>query len=189
MSHMDLQLSKATLRTSMRKHPHASPEESLAVGEAVTRFLSSLPTQSRIAAYAALPGEVDLSTCIKAKPSSSWYFPRVLHDTLAFFEVLCPETDLETGAFGIKEPKTHLSQIHPSKIDVFLCPGLAFDPQLGRLGRGRGFYDRVLSSAKPSAVKIGVGFDHQIVADTFSEAHDIRMDFIICASAVYSPDA
>ena len=87
----------------------------------------------------------------------------------------------ETGAFGVREPSPDMPVIPLDQIDAFLCPGLAFDPRGGRLGRGRGFYDRMLAGARPDALRIGVCFPWQIVPDVFPEAHDVFMDGILSA--------
>lgn len=60
------------------------------------------------------------------------------------------------------------------KIDVILVPGMAFDATGNRLGRGKGYYDKVLSQT--SAYKIGICFDFQFLESVPTEAHDIRMD-------------
>jgi len=98
-----------------------------------------------------------------------------------------PDAQLMPGAFGVREPSPDLPVIPVKRIDAFLCPGLAFDPHGARLGRGRGFYDRMLSKARPGALKIGVCFPWQIVPDVFPEAHDVIMDEVL--SAVSPPDA
>ena len=67
----------------------------------------------------------------------------------------------------------------PGGIDVFLCPGLAFDLRGGRLGRGRGFYDRALALTGPGAYRIGICFSWQIVEDVHCEPHDVPMDEVI----------
>ena len=62
---------------------------------------------------------------------------------------------------------------------LILIPGLAFDAQGYRLGRGGGWYDRVLSHAAPDALKVGVCFERQIVARVPHEAHDVRVDMVV----------
>ena len=58
------------------------------------------------------------------------------------------------------------------------CPAWAFDRQGNRLGRGKGYYDRLLPHL-PTAYKIGICFPYQLVNDIPTDAHDIRMDEII----------
>ncbi len=133
-----------------------------------------------IAAFAALPGEVDLSSFIARHPHIRWAFPRVSGEKLIFHQVRNPASELVGGNFNILEPSPTLPEITTAEIDAFLCPGLAFDSTGGRLGRGKGFYDRILTHARPNARKIGVCFPFQQVPDTFPEPHDVPMDTIIC---------
>ena len=64
-----------------------------------------------------------------------------------------------------------------NKIDVILVPGVAFDRTLNRLGRGKGFYDKILSQTK--ACKIGICFDFQLLDRIPTEVHDVRMTQVI----------
>ena len=81
--------------------------------------------------------------------------------------------------------------VHPiEEIDLFFVPGLAFDHQCRRLGRGAGFYDRVLSGSK--ALKIGVSWSVQVSAEPLpEEEHDIWMDacvnekFLMCSNRFF----
>ena len=145
------------------------------------RWLAGCPGVYRIAVFAALPGEVDLTEWIARHPERCWVYPRVAGDALRFHAVGDPAVDLSAGTLGIREPSPALPEIAVDRIDAFLCPGLAFDARGGRLGRGCGFYDRMLAGVRHEAVKIGVCFAYQIVPDTFQEPHDMRMDAVVCA--------
>jgi 5-formyltetrahydrofolate cyclo-ligase len=85
--------------------------------------------------------------------------------------------DLAVGHFGIREPVTGCPEIPPGDLHLIFVPGVAFDLNGHRLGRGKGFYDRLLANAR--GVKCGVAFDQQVVKAVPAEAHDIRMDFIL----------
>jgi 5-formyltetrahydrofolate cyclo-ligase len=67
-----------------------------------------------------------------------------------------------------------------AKFDLVLVPGMAFDLHGDRLGRGRGFYDRLLAEA--SGVKCGVGYDFQLLEKIPAEPHDAKVDFIFTPS-------
>jgi len=170
---------KQQLRRQMRRQTPGYNGDSAAVTKAVSRWLEAHPELRHIAVYSALPGEADPSGLPAAHADRNWYFPRVHGEDLSFHRVENPHTDLVPGAYGILEPSPALPGVDLEVIDVFLCPGLAFDAHGGRLGRGRGYYDRVLSRARPGALKIGVCLPHHLVPDTFTEPHDILMDLVI----------
>jgi 5-formyltetrahydrofolate cyclo-ligase len=142
---------------------------------ALQTWLLAHPALRTIAVYSPLPGEVDLSPVLTRLPEIDWVYPKIIGHHLTFHagDRLLP------GAHGILEPHADTPEIPLGKIDAFICPGLAFDPRGGRLGRGRGFYDRMLANARPDAIKLGVCFEIQWVADTFPEPHDILMDRVI----------
>ncbi len=87
------------------------------------------------------------------------------------------DTDLLPGRFGINEPSQNCSPFALNQLDLSLIPGIGFDLRGGRLGRGGGFYDRLL--AQVSGIKCGVAFDEQIAAEIPVEPHDIRLDCIL----------
>lgn len=164
---------KAQLRRIMRQMVTSGNSES--VSAALDQWLLVHPTLHTIAAFSPLPGEVDLKRCIASHPQVRWVFPRIDGDHLSFHE----GANLSPGRFGILEPHPTSPEIPLLEIDTFVCPGLAFSPSGHRLGRGRGFYDRLLTQIRPGALKIGICFPEQIVPDTFPEPHDVVMDLVI----------
>ena len=86
------------------------------------------------------------------------------------------ESDIVTGKFGVSEPTAGCEQIPLAQIDLVLVPGVAFDAHGNRLGRGRGFYDRILKQIQ--GVKCGVGYDFQLLESIPSETHDAKVNFI-----------
>jgi len=86
-------------------------------------------------------------------------------------------SDISIGKFGVREPAENCPEIPPEKFDLILAPGVAFDWNGNRLGRGRGFYDRLLKQIR--GVKCGVGFDFQLLGKIPTEPHDARMNFIV----------
>lgn len=92
--------------------------------------------------------------------------------------------DLESGAWGIREPKQSLPEWDVSTaIDAIIVPGLAFDLQGGRLGYGGGYYDRFIRSLRrapwKSPLLIAIAFASQIVDAVPMEGHDLECDVII----------
>lgn len=152
-----------------------SEHDSAAACEALKKWLATHSSLRTIAVYSPLPGEVDFSSALTRHPGIKWVFPRIQGHHLTFH----PGGDLIPGPFGIHEPAEHSTEVPLHEIDAFICPGLAFDSAGHRLGRGRGFYDRLLAQARPGALKIGICFPFQLVPDTFPEPHDIRMDTVL----------
>ena len=85
--------------------------------------------------------------------------------------------DLITGFFNISEPTGELFTQY-ADIDVAVVPGMAFDSRNNRLGRGRGYYDRMLPKL-PQAYKIGICFDFQLLPGIPTDANDVAMDEIL----------
>jgi len=94
-------------------------------------------------------------------------------------EVCDLKKDLVPGKFQISEPGAHCQRVPVGELDFLLVPGLAFDPSGGRLGRGKGFYDRLLVLA--SGTIWGVGFIEQVVSTLPCEAHDQKLHGVFTA--------
>ena len=93
------------------------------------------------------------------------------------------EVDWEEGAFGIRTPVPARSRRVPKEeIDFILVPGLAFDENGGRLGRGAGYYDRYLIGS--SAFLMGFCLDIQLVENVPVDAHDVRMHAVVTDSQI-----
>jgi 5-formyltetrahydrofolate cyclo-ligase len=91
------------------------------------------------------------------------------------------------GWYGIREPKgERLRTVPPGEIDAIVVPGVAFDRQGRRLGFGGGYYDRFLA-AETRAVRIGVAFACQVVAEVPAGPHDIPMNCIVTDREIIIP--
>ena len=101
--------------------------------------------------------------------------------------------ELASGTMGILEPKPELRgladrRIDPTECDLIVVPGVAFDRRGGRLGYGKGYYDRLLHEVRGDATKLAVCFECQLFPDIPSLPHDIRMDMIVTETTVYRVD-
>lgn len=132
-----------------------------------------------MAAFAATAGEPD--TLDPWPQDKRVALPRVSEEDLVFHWI-AGRAALKTGTFGIPEPSAG-APTAGNVFDLILVPGLAFDLGGGRLGRGRGFYDRFLAASQ--GIRAGICFDDQIVARVPLEPHDLRMDFVVTPSAIY----
>lgn len=86
--------------------------------------------------------------------------------------------DLKTGEYNIQEP-TGVNYYDYGSIDLVVVPGVCFDKDKGRVGRGKGYYDRILKEIK--AFKIGICFDCQLLSKVPAEEWDVKMDQVMTA--------
>lgn len=102
-----------------------------------------------VAAYMPIDEELLLHDIEKKLAASDvkMCFPRVEGDDIVFYEA-SSEDAFEEGSFSIREPKSGLRKVDPQEIDVMLIPGMAYDREGTRLGRGKGFYDRYCRKLK-----------------------------------------
>ena len=103
--------------------------------------------------------------------------PRVVSDTDMELHRYTGQQDLQAGAYGILEPTGELFANYDD-IDVAIVPGMAFDAEGHRLGRGKGYYDRFLSRVN-NVYKIGLCFSWQMVDNVPCDDHDVVMDEVI----------
>lgn len=94
------------------------------------------------------------------------------------------ESDLMLNSFGYYEPK-NISPVDPEEIDLVIVPGVVFDKSFNRIGFGKGYYDRILSKLKPSAKKVAIAHDFQVLQSIPTEDHDIKMDMIITEETIW----
>ena len=95
--------------------------------------------------------------------------------------------DLETGHYGIREPKAdRLQVVPPGEIDAVLVPAVAFDRRGYRVGYGGGYYDRFLPKV-PRAAKIGAVFACQIVPEVPIDRYDVQAERIATEEGIIIP--
>ena len=88
------------------------------------------------------------------------------------------------NALNILEPE---NPIKIKEVDVFLVPGVAYTSSGKRLGRGGGYYDKLLSKY-PDTLKIGITFNERILQDLPTESHDISMDYVFTNDKYYKSE-
>lgn len=98
--------------------------------------------------------------------------------------------ELTEGMYGILEPSPSARDAAEKKgsvedVDVILVPGLAFDPMGGRIGHGKGYYDKLLSHARSDCSLIGLAYECQIFEEIPMLRHDVSMDKVVTESNVY----
>ena len=135
-------------------------------------------TAKTILLYCPLPDEADVFPLIDNAFSNGKcvLLPKVVGDDLEL-RIYKGVESLTRGAYGILEPTGEVFLDYDA-IDLAIIPGMAFDRLGNRLGRGKGYYDRLLPRLK-NAYKIGVCFPFQYFDEIPSEAHDVRMDCVM----------
>jgi 5-formyltetrahydrofolate cyclo-ligase len=100
---------------------------------------------------------------------------------------ICSFDDLQRGQMNVWEPKPHCPPVEIGALDLILVPGLAFTRDGARLGRGGGYYDRLLANPQCRAQRIAIAFDVQIIDHIPIEDHDQRIHQIITESGLIQP--
>lgn len=100
-------------------------------------------------------------------------------------------SELATGRYGILEPQLALrtlsgKRVEPQAVDLAMIPGVAFDCRGGRLGHGRGYYDKLLARVRPDAHLVGLAFECQLFDEIPMDAHDVFLDRVLTEKDAYS---
>lgn len=165
----------------MKSLPAVSPHASIVVATAVRRWLTPrIP--GTVAAYLPMKDEVDVTSLFEQLPGWRWVLVRVEPDG----EVTFRDRDVpsELHKFGMHQPTDSGEVVPTAHIDLYLVPGVAFDRTGGRLGRGRGFYDRILRTRRSDAVGLGVTTSERIMEKVPILDHDVKVDYLATEGGV-----
>jgi 5-formyltetrahydrofolate cyclo-ligase len=150
-------------------------------GEAIARRLLAFPrvqSAQRILLYHTFRSEVPTEPLLVglSELGKDLYLPHAVSGTYALAPAAyAPGDPLEPGPYGVPQP-VFLFALPPKELDLILAPGVAFDLAGGRMGYGKGYYDRFLSEPGLAAYVIGLGFEMQVEAQLPREPHDRRID-------------
>ena len=170
------------MRARLKLLGDARAEKSRAIVAAVAAHPAFLAATT-VALFAPIPTEPDVEP-LWEKAAHRFCYPRLTGDRIEFAAVR-HLADLAPAAWNplIREPLASAQPIiAPTDIDLILVPGLAFTRDGRRLGRGGGYYDRLLGLRHSHAIALGVCFDLQLVADLPCEPHDQRVDAVVTES-------
>jgi 5-formyltetrahydrofolate cyclo-ligase len=97
---------------------------------------------------------------------------------------LADMSELEIGMYKILEPRQDLrrlpeKQVPVEELDLVMVPGVAFDERGGRMGHGKGYYDKLLENARPDCPLVALAFECQLFPQVPVGDHDIFMDKVI----------
>lgn len=136
-------------------------------------------TASVVALFSSLSDEVITHELIDTESKSKTVLLPVVVGNDIELRIYQGAETMKRGAFGISEPQGKTFREF-EKIDVIIVPGVAFDVNCNRLGRGKGYYDRFLGQfALRHVFKIGLCFPFQVLEELPTQAHDVKMDAVI----------
>lgn len=140
-------------------------------------LMQELSSCKKILSFASFGDEIDMwEVNFELAKAKKLFLPRIEGTTLAVYQVSEITEDLMQSEWGILEPnpsRCPKADIH--EMDCALVPGIGFDKNKMRLGRGLGHYDRLLTNFKGQ--KWGIGFKEQHLNCAFPvEPHDVAMD-------------
>jgi 5-formyltetrahydrofolate cyclo-ligase len=185
-----LQLEKSLVRQQVEAVlQQLSPEDRESQSRLLCALLEAQPfwgSARSIMAFAPMAGEADIWSAVLSAlhQGKTIALPRYDRQNRQYgvFLVRDSENDIVTGYYGIREPAPHCPAA-PNLLDLILVPGVAFDPTGCRLGRGKGFYDRLLSTWR--GYTCGVCYHEQIVERIPVEPHDVQLNCILTPTRVF----
>ena len=182
--------SKQALRDAMiAARLRLSLADRAALSHAVAERVLALDTFARaqtVGLYAPMGAEVDTAEIAQtaAARGKRLAYPRLVEGGRALSFSACHADALLPGALRTREPPLDAQAVPLGELDLVLVPGVAFDARGRRLGRGRGHYDATLAGLPPSARRVGLAFELQIVPVIPQERHDALLDVIVTETRV-----
>ena len=158
---------------------------------AAAKRLLALPEVARartVLIYASTSEEIDTAPAIQAlrRRGAVVALPRVAGPNELVVHRVDPGTPLVRGPFGLVEPPADSPVVPPAEVDVAVVPGVAFDGACRRVGRGAGYYDRLLAQMD-RAVTVGLAFDGQVLDEVPCEEHDVCLDVLVTPTRTIRP--
>ena len=129
--------------------------------------------------YMPIRNEVDIRPFLQhhLEEGKNIALPRVNGDTMEFYQIASFE-DLEEGSFHVLEPKEGCPKAESN--GFILVPGVVFDRKGGRIGYGKGFYDKFFASHNQTFEKIGIAYTIQIIDTIPTTSLDVPLHGLVC---------
>ena len=184
-------MTKAEIRAQMRTRRAAVDATAQhAASQAITAALlarAEFQCAREVALFLSLPQELETDELLAACRARGkqvcvpvWDAPTRTY----LLARLAPAQELTAGPHGVPEPVAW-EAVDPQSVDLVVVPGMAFDRRGGRLGYGKGYYDRILATCRATCSEIGVGYAWQVIdGDLPLSSHDVRMDLLVTDGGV-----
>jgi len=181
---------RAMRSAALSRRNSLDPQDWAVLGGSVqARALELVPFRSAkiVALYSAIGNEVPTEAIRREalRSGKRVFYPKLDGANSVELAEIRSAADLTKGHLGIDEPVTPPSQLtrdHEAK--VIFVPGLVFDPSGNRLGRGIGWYDRLIKKIGRTAVFVALAYEFQLVANVPTESWDEKVDYIITETRV-----
>jgi 5-formyltetrahydrofolate cyclo-ligase len=177
-------------RATVARRDQLSPDEIRRLSAAASSLLAQLPefrAAHTVMFFVSFGSEVDTLPAIRValadgKRVAAPRADRRRHG-LKPCEVTDLEADLAPGAYNIREPQRHCRPVPLDEIDVIIVPAAAWGEDGYRVGYGGGYYDRFLGRV-PSALRIGLGLEMQVVPEAPHGRKDLPVDILVTDKGV-----
>ena len=182
---------KVALRTRMRAlRAGLAPDARVAESTAAADRAAALPEVADarvVVGYHALAEEIDPASLLDLLRGrgARIALPRVAGPRELTLHWVERGDDLLTGTLRIMEPAADSPGPSLDAVDLVIVPGVAFDPQGGRLGFGGGFYDRLLARLPATTRTVAIAYDLQVVPEVPSGESDHRVQLVVTPTAVH----
>lgn len=176
-------ITRASLRQHYREQRHSLSQlqQNHAADQLAKQRHNLIESCNCITSYIASDGEICPSKLVVKLNPGKVYLPVVNAQEQMQFALSGPEIPLIEGRWGIHHPLLQASEVlnQLAALDAMLIPLVAFDRSGARLGRGGGFYDRILATLPNSVMRIGVAHHFQERTKLPTESWDQSLDFVI----------
>jgi 5-formyltetrahydrofolate cyclo-ligase len=189
MTSADLKRAKRTVRRRVRASRDAmSASERERASARIVDYLLTLPEVERsstVMVFWSFGSEPDTVPLIEALDTRGVRvaLPRIVDGDMEPHAYAPGDAVTETS-FGAREPSAG-ERLDPTAIDVVVTPGIVFDRSGRRVGYGGGFYDRFFPRTRPDTLRIGIGFDLQLIEGDLPSGHfDLGLDAVVTETGV-----
>lgn len=113
------------------------------------------------------------------------YIPVTGPDAIKVSELPGLDIEFDLGPYGIRQPaQRFLKFVSPEVLELVVLPGVAFDVQGGRIGYGKGYFDRMLRNLSMKAVRVGVAYEFQVLETVPQTGMDVAVQKIVTENSI-----